>query len=196
MEDDSAYDIAVARVSGCAPECEARLRDAIESTLRRHQTLEARISVAVVDDTHIANLNRLHLNQEGATDVMAFDLRDNELERDSHLAPSRMGEGIRASGNRGSERRAGAHGLQSVGSDPVSHSHVEGEIIVSADTAAREAHGRGHSFEAELALYVVHGTLHLLGYDDHDQEAADRMHEIEDEILTKLGVGAVYGTNR
>ncbi len=196
MEDDPAYDIAVARVSGNAPECEARLREAIESTLRRHQTLEARISVAVVDDTHIARLNRLHLNHEGATDVMAFDLRDNELERDSRFAPSRVREGILAPGNRGSPRRAKTHGLQSVGSDPVSHSYVEGEIIVSADTAAREACARGHSCEAELALYAVHGTLHLLGYDDNDPGAADRMHEIEDEILTKLGVGAIYGTNR
>ncbi len=186
MEDDPAYDIAVDRVSGNAPECEACLREAIESTLRRHQTLEARISVAVVDDTHIAHLNRLYLNHEGATAVMAFDLRDNELER----------EGIPAPGNSGSPCRGRTHGLQSVGSDPVSHSYVEGEIIVSADTAAREARARGHSFEAELALYAVHGTLHLLGYDDNDQEAADRMHVMEDDILTKLGVGTVYGTNR
>ena len=43
-----------------------------------------------------------------------------------------------------------------------------------------------------LALYAVHGTLHLLGYDDTRQADAARMHDVEDEILTAMGLGAVY----
>ena len=69
---------------------------------------------------------------------------------------------------------------------------VDGEIIVSVDTAAREANERGHGLDAELALYAVHGTLHLLGYDDRNERDGARMHEIEDEILSAIGVGAVY----
>lgn len=41
-----------------------------------------------------------------------------------------------------------------------------GEICVSADTAAKFARDHGHDFNAELTLYVVHGWLHLAGYDD------------------------------
>ena len=69
---------------------------------------------------------------------------------------------------------------------------LEGEIVVSVETAAREANARGHTLEAELALYAVHGTLHLLGYDDHTEKGAVRMHEMEDEILTSIGIGAVF----
>ena len=71
-------------------------------------------------------------------------------------------------------------------------SPLEGELVLSVDTAAREAQQRGHALEAELMLYAVHGTLHLLGYDDHDEADALRMHTVEDEILTELGAGSVY----
>ncbi len=71
---------------------------------------------------------------------------------------------------------------------------LDGEIVISVDTAAREARARGHDVDAELALHAVHGTLHLLGYDDRTEQTAVRMHALEDEILTQIGVGAVYGT--
>ncbi|MCH8879786.1 MAG: rRNA maturation RNase YbeY [Planctomycetes bacterium] len=71
--------------------------------------------------------------------------------------------------------------------------HVEGEIVVSADTAKRRAEERAHPVAAELALYVVHGTLHLLGMDDATEQEAMKMHKMEDEILTAIGVGRVYG---
>ncbi len=71
--------------------------------------------------------------------------------------------------------------------------HVEGEIVVSADTAKRRAEERAHPMAAELALYVVHGTLHLLGMDDATEQEAMKMHKMEDEILTAIGVGRIYG---
>jgi len=73
---------------------------------------------------------------------------------------------------------------------------VDGQIVVSSETAAREAALRGHDETAELALYAVHGTLHLLGYDDADEGEAERMHQLEDEILLSLGFGYVYDRER
>lgn len=72
-------------------------------------------------------------------------------------------------------------------------SGVHAEIVVSVDAARREAARRGHDVMAELALYVVHGTLHLLGHDDHRRVDAERMHTEEDVILTGLGLGPIYG---
>jgi probable rRNA maturation factor len=69
---------------------------------------------------------------------------------------------------------------------------IDGEIVVSLDTAARQARQRGHAVEAELALYAVHGTLHLLGYNDRRKADAKRMHEVEDEILSSLGWGPIF----
>jgi probable rRNA maturation factor len=66
------------------------------------------------------------------------------------------------------------------------------ELVVNAEKAVKEANLRGHSSEAELALYVTHGLLHNLGFDDSTQGQAKKMHDAEDEILQQLGYGLVY----
>jgi probable rRNA maturation factor len=66
------------------------------------------------------------------------------------------------------------------------------ELIVNGALAVREAAQRGHGAEAELALYVTHGLLHNLGFDDATAAQARRMHRTEDEILQHLGYGLVY----
>jgi probable rRNA maturation factor len=57
-----------------------------------------------------------------------------------------------------------------------------GEIVVSADTAAARAKEFGHTVDAELALYLVHGLLHLKGFDDATSRDASRMRSIQDRI--------------
>jgi probable rRNA maturation factor len=66
------------------------------------------------------------------------------------------------------------------------------ELVVNAEMAVRQATLRGHSSEAELALYITHGLLHNFGFDDSTQSQAEKMHNIEDEILQQLGYGPVY----
>jgi probable rRNA maturation factor len=76
---------------------------------------------------------------------------------------------------------------------------IEGEIVACADVAWREA-GRGaatgaarrSAARAELALYVVHGILHLAGYEDRSRRGFARMHAREDELLSELGLGRVF----
>lgn len=65
-------------------------------------------------------------------------------------------------------------------------------LIVNAAMAARQAAERGHSSRAELALYITHGLLHNLGYDDLDEEQALQMHRMEDQILEQHGFGRVF----
>ena len=65
---------------------------------------------------------------------------------------------------------------------------VEGELIVSADTAAREAADAGWPPHDELLLYVIHGTLHLVGYDDHVPADQARMVAAEAHYLQRLGI--------
>jgi probable rRNA maturation factor len=66
------------------------------------------------------------------------------------------------------------------------------DLIVNGERAMREAARRGHEAEAELALYITHGLLHNLGFDDADPGPAQKMHRTEDEILQHLGYGLVY----
>jgi probable rRNA maturation factor len=71
-------------------------------------------------------------------------------------------------------------------------SKLDVDILVCMDEAARQAARRGHETRTELLLYIVHGILHCLGHDDHDEAAAARMHAEEDRLLSAVGVGAVY----
>ena len=66
------------------------------------------------------------------------------------------------------------------------------ELVVNAEKAVKEARLRGHSSEAELALYITHGLLHNLGFDDCTPAKAKKMHDAEDEILQQFGYGLVY----
>jgi probable rRNA maturation factor len=68
------------------------------------------------------------------------------------------------------------------------------ELFVNAERAVKEADVRGHSVQAELALYITHALLHNLGFDDSDPKAAEKMHDTEDEILRQFGFGTVYNT--
>ena len=65
----------------------------------------------------------------------------------------------------------------------------------AVESAVKEAKLRGHSSEAELALYITHGLLHNLGFDDSQRTKAKKMHKTEDEILQQLGFGLVYNKN-
>jgi probable rRNA maturation factor len=67
-----------------------------------------------------------------------------------------------------------------------------GEIVMSADTALRQGREFGQGVEEELGLYVVHGILHLNGYDDVEAGAAGRMREAQEGIWRRV-VGACDG---
>ncbi len=69
------------------------------------------------------------------------------------------------------------------------------ELIVNGQMAVRQANLRGHSSQAELALYITHGLLHNLGFDDSTESLAKKMHDMEDKILQQLGYGLVYNKN-
>jgi probable rRNA maturation factor len=63
---------------------------------------------------------------------------------------------------------------------------LTGELVIGAEVAQAEAESRGHDVQAELALYVIHGLLHLCGHDDKSSVAAQEMHEHERRYLRLL----------
>lgn len=79
-----------------------------------------------------------------------------------------------------------------LGSSVTEPRHVQADIIVCVDEAARQARARGHGVREELLLYIIHGMLHCLGHDDHDDAAFARMHAEEDRVLAAIGVGTVF----
>ena len=65
---------------------------------------------------------------------------------------------------------------------------LAGELVIGVEVAREQAAQRGHDVQAELALYVIHGLLHLCGYDDHDREDAAAMRRRERHYLRALGL--------
>jgi len=124
-----------------------RLTRALEMILREEGVEAAAISLAIVDDPTIQDLNRRFLDHDEPTDVLSFVL-DEEAGR------------------------------------------LEGDVIVSADTAARTAAQLQWSAGDELLLYTVHGALHLVGYDDLDPDSRGEMRERERHYLAKFGLSS------
>jgi probable rRNA maturation factor len=67
-----------------------------------------------------------------------------------------------------------------------------GDIVVAFETCAREARDEGKPIADHLCHLVVHGTLHLLGYDHDVADDAERMESAEREILGGLGIPDPY----
>jgi probable rRNA maturation factor len=100
----------------------------------------------IVDDAHIAELNKRYLNRSGPTNVIAFPMRAGDF---SDIMPNLLGD-----------------------------------VVISAETARQEAEAAGTRFVLRLSELLVHGVLHLFGYDHEESEKeSDRMQQKSDELL-------------
>ncbi|MBL8794446.1 MAG: rRNA maturation RNase YbeY [Planctomycetia bacterium] len=68
---------------------------------------------------------------------------------------------------------------------------LQGELVIGAEVAREQSESRGHPVHAELALYVIHGLLHLCGYDDKTEAEARKMRAREKFHLEALGLPAI-----
>jgi len=131
---------------------EADFKKIIASVLNKEKIRQADLSIVVVTDRAIHSINRKFLGHDYPTDVVTFDLSDQELSRTKRFKTK----------------------------------VVEGEIYVSAVTARRNASQFKTDPKSELVLYIIHGILHLLGYDDHSAKDKKKMREKEREILGRI----------
>jgi rRNA maturation RNase YbeY len=69
---------------------------------------------------------------------------------------------------------------------------ISGAIAVCVSEARRQATRRKIALRNELLLYALHGLLHLCGFDDRTDADFRKMHHMEDKLLRKLGIGAVF----
>jgi probable rRNA maturation factor len=148
------------------------LRNAIQRVLSEEGIASARISLAVVDDAEIHKVNREFLGHDYPTDVISFLLSDsgNGTEWESGNTPE-----------------SGPDQWEEETRPPGNGDHLDGELIVSAEMASRTGPLHGWSPRAELLLYVVHGLLHLCGYDDLTDDARPVMRSRERELLALWG---------
>ena len=69
---------------------------------------------------------------------------------------------------------------------------TSGEVVICVSEAKRRGAERRINLERELLLYALHGMLHLAGFDDRTATGFRTMHRMEDDILTRIGVGPVF----
>lgn len=70
---------------------------------------------------------------------------------------------------------------------------LEGEVVIGYEIAEEYARDRGHKVELELLLYVIHGCLHLCGYDDTSDQTAAEMRKRERHYLQVLNLPDIAG---
>jgi probable rRNA maturation factor len=109
------------------------------------------LSIALVDDEEIRNVNNQYLKHDYATDVISFIIESTD---DSMV----------------------------------------GQLVVSTDTADRLAKEMNVPMEHELMLYVIHGTLHLVGLDDTEPALAREMRKAEADYLSRFDIQHVWET--
>ena len=116
-----------------------------------NQPQNTAVTLVVVDDERIRQLNRTFRGVDCATDVLAFGIGDDSRFVTPEELPPHLGD-----------------------------------VVVSYPTAVAQAAEMGHSIEEELTLLVVHGCLHLLGYEDSTEEERRRMWARQEELLQML----------
>jgi len=125
-----------------------------------------------VNDREIGRLNALFRGKERATDVLAFPWDAPE-----RPIPARTQRG------RG-QRRQASSGL--VACVEIEFRNHLGDIVISVETARRNARQEGHSTLNEIRWLILHGLLHLLGY-DHESDRGE-MNRLELALRTRLGI--------
>lgn len=129
-----------------------RLEQAVDGILKDAGYGDAEVSLAIVDDPTIHQLNRQHLDHDYPTDVLSFLLEERPATSAGELA------------------------------------WLSGEVIVSTDTASENAAEYGWRAADELLLYVIHGTLHLVGYRDKAPDEIAAMRAAENKYLKQWGL--------
>ena len=160
----------------------------------RRKSNSARLNVSVVSHCRSVRVDRKllikavrltareHGVRRGLVELAVFDDKDMDRLHKEYLGKRKVTDVICFDLSRGSA------------ADLASPSGFNSSLALGGEVARKQARLNKTSINKELALYTVHGLLHLLGYDDAKAEDSRRMHRREDELLEQLGIGAVFNT--
>jgi len=135
----------------------APLRDFLRTVKKDLGLAGSQITVGLVSDTEIARMNKAFRKMPGPTDVLSFPA---------------------------------VNGTKPVaitkGSPPIPNGTVLGDIAIAPETARRYARKDGRSLSIELRILILHGVLHLLGY-DHESDRGE-MSRLENRLRSQYGL--------
>ncbi|VEN75444.1 Endoribonuclease YbeY [Candidatus Desulfarcum epimagneticum] len=129
----------------------ARVEEKAVAILNALERPEAELSILIVDDEKMTDLNRRYLGRKGPTNVIAFPMQEGKF---SEISPDLLGD-----------------------------------VAISADTAEREGDSSGAGFETRFFELLIHGVLHLFGYDHEKSRTMDeKMDRKARELSTLLNL--------
>lgn len=126
------------------------------------------LGLSLVGDAEIAALNADWRDKPGPTDVLAFAAQDDDLDG---APPMPLPPGLAENDDDEEDLDGEAEPLEL------------GDIVISLDTAARQASEHDHSLERELLFLASHGLLHLLGWDHPDEASLAAMLSRQERLL-------------
>lgn len=149
------------------------INDALENVIRgaaiavlenQQFSKQVEISVTLVDNVQIQEINNQHRNKDVPTDVLSFPMltfdKNNAIIKDDTLGDYNYDEDVL----------------------------LLGDIVISLERAKAQAQEFGHTFEREVGFLVVHSMLHLLGHDHEIPKEQKVMREKEEQVLEKIGL--------
>ena len=144
----------------------AWLERTADAVLKAARAGEAELSLVLVSDRRMRLLNQRYRKKDRPTDVLAFPMHESWPPKRRSVAPA-----------------ASVAAKSRLSRVPM----ALGEVVISMPTAKRQAAALGHSLRDEVARLLVHGVLHLLGY-DHERSERDalRMARREHAILGRI----------
>ena len=114
------------------------------------------ISIMLVDNEAIHELNKLHRGIDRPTDVLSFPMFEYDEDGEIDMEECDFGENGEI---------------------------ILGDIVISLERAMEQAQEYGHSLEREVGFLTAHSLLHLLGYDHEDPDEEKEMFALQEEIL-------------
>jgi len=180
---------------------------AVQRALEIEQVRSAVLSISLVDNATIHVMNRDHLQHDYPTDVISFqlDFRTDDEEEDEDEREETdedeeheytVGMDLESVADDSDEQTDDEQSdNENVGGPNhdgcllrAAGASIEGEIIASVEMAAQMAGDANWSTQSELTLYVIHGMLHICGYDDLTDDERQVMRSREAAILSALGL--------
>lgn len=129
------------------------------------------IGITLTDDAGVRKLNQEYRNIDSATDVLSFPLIEYAEDYEESEAW---------------DDREEEEGKDVLVTDPDTGEMLMGDIVISVETATRQAKKYGHSLNREMGYLTVHGMMHLLGYDHIKDEDRRIMREAEERVLSRF----------
>ena len=109
------------------------------------------VSILIVDNSYIQELNFIYRDQNKPTDVLSFSMNENMENEPGYETGNEV--------------------------------NLLGDIVISLEQALAQSQEYGHSLERELGFLVVHGMLHLLGYDHESEDERKLMRTLEEKVM-------------